>query len=199
MTARCTGCSTRENCHATEKPAPIVANFSTRGKRGGELAFQAALALYILQAILDTRSFMHLGRTQRRVSQPVCPVPSLGIHVPKCGKMWEEREARKPDKRDRRPVPDPPSEMLEPLPTKQSEIDEFNNKMFAFWNQVSLVGCPNCGRTFRYPARGTGDSDVRLLPAPMSCDEEHLLEKAKTSRSYLEAEEKVLTVPSPWL
>ena len=66
--------------------------------------------------------------------------------------MWEEREAQKPDKRDRRPVPEPPAELSEPLPTQPVKVDEFNNKMFAYWDQVSLVGCPICGRTFRQAA-----------------------------------------------
>eukprot|EP00803_Ostreobium_quekettii_P011182 evm.model.scf_2885.1 EVM.evm.TU.scf_2885.1 scf_2885:6075-7782(+) len=74
---------------------------------------------------------------------------SLHIHIPQCQKMWEEREAQKPDKRERRPVPEAPPEMSEPLPSKGNLIDEFNNKMADYWNRASLVGCPTCGRTFR--------------------------------------------------
>eukprot|EP00803_Ostreobium_quekettii_P009892 evm.model.scf_51.3 EVM.evm.TU.scf_51.3 scf_51:20961-32029(+) len=74
---------------------------------------------------------------------------SLHIHIPQCQKLWEEREARKDDEKDRRPLPEAPPELAEPLPTKAHLIDEFNNKMFAYWDQITLVGCQTCGRTFR--------------------------------------------------
>lgn len=57
-------------------------------------------------------------------------------------------EATKPPK-ERRAPPHPPPELDEPLPTRPEEIDEFNSKMFGYYNGVSLMPCPHCGRTMR--------------------------------------------------
>ncbi|GFR40425.1 hypothetical protein Agub_g999 [Astrephomene gubernaculifera] len=73
---------------------------------------------------------------------------SLTIHIPQCYEKWLKVEATKPAK-ERRPPPPPPPELDQPLPTRPHEIDEFNSKMFGYYNGVSLMPCPNCGRTFR--------------------------------------------------
>ena len=57
-------------------------------------------------------------------------------------------EANKLPKERKQPPP-PPPELDQPLPTDTAGIDEFNSKMFAYYNGVSLYPCPNCGRTMR--------------------------------------------------
>jgi hypothetical protein len=73
-------------------------------------------------------------------------------------------EAAKAPK-ERRPPPPPPPELDQPLPTTSQGMDEFNSKMFAYYNGVSLMPCPNCGRTMRWV---TGGSAVELVGGGLS-------------------------------
>lgn len=73
---------------------------------------------------------------------------SLPIHQRQCRQLWEDREALKRKKSERRPLPTPPPEMSEPLPTDREGILAFNNAMFKFWESRSLISCPYCARTF---------------------------------------------------
>lgn len=71
------------------------------------------------------------------------------MHVPQCQKLWEEREMKKA-KKDRRALPDSPVELnLESLPIDEVDIEAFNNKMYNYWNKISLLECKYCKRTFR--------------------------------------------------
>ncbi|KAK9825103.1 hypothetical protein WJX74_008848 [Apatococcus lobatus] len=49
---------------------------------------------------------------------------------------------------ERRPIPLEPAELEHDLPTSAADVDAFNARMFDYYNNRSLVGCPNCGRTF---------------------------------------------------
>ena len=53
--------------------------------------------------------------------------------------------------RERRRLPPPPPEIVEgmTLPTDGPGIDDFNARMYQYWDKVSLVSCPICTRTFR--------------------------------------------------
>ncbi|KAF5841482.1 hypothetical protein DUNSADRAFT_12647 [Dunaliella salina] len=73
---------------------------------------------------------------------------SLMIHIPQCQKKWIAVEEQKP-RRERRPLPPPPSSIAGgQLPTGKG-ADDFNEEMYQHWDQKSLVGCPFCARTFR--------------------------------------------------
>jgi len=56
-------------------------------------------------------------------------------------------EAKLP--RERRPLPPPPPELTEDLPTDPDGIDRFNADMFTYWDRVSLTVCRICTRSFR--------------------------------------------------
>ena len=73
---------------------------------------------------------------------------SLAIHVRQCRQLWEDQEALKQRKRDRRRVPTPPPELDDPLPTERDAIDAFNAKMLDIYEKRSMMACPHCGRTF---------------------------------------------------
>lgn len=55
-------------------------------------------------------------------------------------------------KEDRRALPCEPPEVNEPLPTDAAGIDDFNSKMFSYYNGVSLYQCEGCGRSFNSEA-----------------------------------------------
>eukprot|EP01023_Acetabularia_acetabulum_P047817 TRINITY_DN5041_c0_g2_i3.p1 TRINITY_DN5041_c0_g2~~TRINITY_DN5041_c0_g2_i3.p1 ORF type:complete len:467 (-),score=81.56 TRINITY_DN5041_c0_g2_i3:1644-3044(-) len=76
---------------------------------------------------------------------------SLKIHIPKCEEKFVKVESQK-QKSERRPLPMRPAELDDPLPKNSQDIDEFNNKMFSYYNGVSLVKCQKCGRTFNSEA-----------------------------------------------
>lgn len=90
---------------------------------------------------------------------------SLLIHVKSCQKKWVKQNEQQPPGK-RRPLPPPPPELADPgdpsslasstdallLPSKPEDIDAFNARMFSYWDQVSLEGCPHCGRTFNQEA-----------------------------------------------
>ena len=59
-------------------------------------------------------------------------------------------EAKLP--RERRPLPPPPPELTEDLPTSPDGIDRFNNDMYAYWDRISLMVCRICTRSFRAEA-----------------------------------------------
>eukprot|EP00210_Caulerpa_lentillifera_P004634 g4420.t1 len=78
---------------------------------------------------------------------------SLMIHIPRCQKLWIQREAKKPWKEDRRPLPELPTLIKDfpdvKLPTDPKEVVEFNNAMYEYWDRVSLCVCKLCGRSFK--------------------------------------------------
>lgn len=76
---------------------------------------------------------------------------SLLIHVEKCEEKWVAREETKLPK-ERRPVPPRPAELSAPLPTKPADVDAFNEAMSRHFNDVSLIRCPGCNRTFNEEA-----------------------------------------------
>lgn len=75
------------------------------------------------------------------------------LHIPRCQKLWEQREAQKPRKEDRRPLPELPPLMKDfpniKLPTEANEVLEFNNTIYEYWDRVSLCVCKMCGRSFK--------------------------------------------------
>ncbi|GIL72949.1 hypothetical protein Vretimale_4597 [Volvox reticuliferus] len=74
---------------------------------------------------------------------------SLMVHIPQCQKKWVMVEAQKP-RREQRPLPPMPPELERGvLPTRPEEVEEFNSRMYSYWDKVSLVACPICARTFR--------------------------------------------------
>lgn len=60
-------------------------------------------------------------------------------------------EGAKPNPRERRPLPPVPPELedMDHLPMDGPGIDAFNQRMYQYWDKVSLVSCPICARTFR--------------------------------------------------
>ena len=76
---------------------------------------------------------------------------SLPIHIPKCQEKWLQVESQRP-KAERRPLPEAPFDVSEPLPTKAEEIDSFNARMFEVYNGASLIKCERCGRSFHAEA-----------------------------------------------
>jgi hypothetical protein len=77
---------------------------------------------------------------------------SLLLHIPQCQKKWVMVESQKP-RQEQRPLPPPPPEIERGvLPTRLEEAEEFNSKMYSYWDKVSLVSCPICARTFRWGA-----------------------------------------------
>eukprot|EP00210_Caulerpa_lentillifera_P002406 g2307.t1 len=78
---------------------------------------------------------------------------SLLIHIPRCQKLWEERESLKPRKQDRKPLPDLPPFIKDfpniTLPTDPAEVKEFNDTMYEYWDRFSLYVCQICGRSFK--------------------------------------------------
>lgn len=81
---------------------------------------------------------------------------SLFLHIPRCQKLWEDREATKP-KKQQRALPPPPPELEGfpevTLPTDPEEVLAFNNAVYAYWDRVSLYVCSCCGRSFKYRAQ----------------------------------------------
>ena len=77
---------------------------------------------------------------------------SLFLHVPRCQKLWIDREATKP-KKERRPLPPPPPEYEGfphmTLPTDPEAVLEFNNAVYGYWDRHSLFVCAKCGRSFK--------------------------------------------------
>ncbi len=74
---------------------------------------------------------------------------SLLKHIPQCQKKWLMVEGAKP-RREQRPLPPMPPELeAGELPSRSEDIEEFNQRMYQYWDKVSLVGCPICARTFR--------------------------------------------------
>lgn len=77
---------------------------------------------------------------------------SLLLHVPRCKKLWEDREAVK-SKKECRSVPPPPPEYEGfpnlALPTDPDEVLAFNNAVYSYWDRVSLLVCSICGRSFK--------------------------------------------------
>lgn len=61
--------------------------------------------------------------------------------------MWENEEAKKPIGK-RRPMPQPPADMLGLIAKGDADsIDAFNDAAFENYNKA-LEKCPNCPRTF---------------------------------------------------
>ncbi len=74
---------------------------------------------------------------------------SLLKHIPQCQKKWLMVEGAKP-RREQRPLPPMPPELeAGELPSRSEDIEEFNQRMYQYWDKVSLVACPICARTFR--------------------------------------------------
>ncbi|KRX10239.1 hypothetical protein PPERSA_07324 [Pseudocohnilembus persalinus] len=78
---------------------------------------------------------------------------SINIHQNQCKVKWEKEQLLKP-KNERRPLPQPPKELE--LPNSKGmtpeELEKYNNQATQQYNDVSLVPCQNCGRTFREEA-----------------------------------------------
>jgi len=76
---------------------------------------------------------------------------SLEIHLKSCKQKWEIEEAKKP-KKDRRPIPEPPKSFDDVLISAKAgggmDMQSYNDDAFKQYNEVSLMACPNCGRTF---------------------------------------------------
>lgn len=76
---------------------------------------------------------------------------SIEIHLKTCRKKWEQEEEKKP-KKDRRPVPEPPKNFEEVVIGAKSgakvDLEAYNNDAFKTYNEVALLPCHNCGRTF---------------------------------------------------
>lgn len=70
---------------------------------------------------------------------------SLPIHIKACTKKWEDAEMLKP-RRERRPVPRPPSDA--PTGMTRAEMDQRNAAAMAAFETQAMKKCPNCGRTF---------------------------------------------------
>lgn len=79
---------------------------------------------------------------------------SLKPHTVKCRQLFLDRQATKANPADRRSVPEPPTEVLFPLPDLKdtAKVTAFNDKMFAVYNTHSLEPCGRCGRTFHADA-----------------------------------------------
>ena len=73
------------------------------------------------------------------------------IHVDNCEKKWVKKEETKPP-RERRPVPERPALLGEPLPKTAAGVESFNAAMFEAFNSASLIRCSGCGRTFNEEA-----------------------------------------------
>ena len=75
---------------------------------------------------------------------------SLDIHLKSCKKRWETEQAQKP-LRERKPLPQPPTEM-QTLTTagEGSEITmkAYNDVAADQFNKKVLEKCDGCGRTF---------------------------------------------------
>lgn len=95
----------------------------------------------------------HESPNPRTAPRPQYFGASLAIHVKQCEKLWEERERRKPE-RERRACPTVDGGggtalMAATLPTlSPRERREWNERAFASFNDVALVPCASCGRTF---------------------------------------------------
>lgn len=76
---------------------------------------------------------------------------SYEIHLKQCKDLWIAREALKPPK-ERKELPRDPTLDLTCLPsiegTKQLTLEESNALAEKTFNDVSLLPCPYCGRTF---------------------------------------------------
>lgn len=76
---------------------------------------------------------------------------SIDIHLKTCKKKWEDEESKK-DKKDRRPLPQPPKQFEEikakGMTLKQKDIDNLNEENFKHFNEESRVQCPFCPRKF---------------------------------------------------
>eukprot|EP00877_Chromochloris_zofingiensis_P013237 jgi/Chrzof1/8167/Cz03g00070.t1 len=75
---------------------------------------------------------------------------SLPIHIPQCQQKWV-RQQNTQLAGQHRPLPPTPDELADGgvLPKTKADIEIFNAKMFDIYNQLSLVPCGVCGRTFR--------------------------------------------------
>ncbi|CDW76549.1 UNKNOWN [Stylonychia lemnae] len=97
--------------------------------------------------------------------------PSKEIHIKSCKQKWEIEESKKPPK-ERRPVPDAPKSFDEVVIGAKSgqgaDIQQYNEDAFKQYNEVSLVPCHNCGRTFL---------PDRLQIHLKSCDKAHHSQK----------------------
>lgn len=137
----------------------------------------------------------HDGRA-RAVREILAILPQYGsasllIHVEKCEEKWVAREETKLPK-ERRPVPPRPAELSAPLPTKPADVDAFNEAMSRHFNDVSLIRCPGCNRTFNEEALekhrkcvlqctccaptcvlSTKLRDLRTLPGPVASQGVH--------------------------
>mmetsp|Transcript_33350 Transcript_33350/g.58491 ORF Transcript_33350/g.58491 Transcript_33350/m.58491 type:complete len:355 (-) Transcript_33350:43-1107(-) len=69
---------------------------------------------------------------------------SLGIHQKTCARLWEERESKKP-KKERKPLPQAPSEIA--IGGVQ-DIEAHNKAASAAFEEQVMRQCPNCYRTF---------------------------------------------------
>eukprot|EP00873_Tetraselmis_striata_P004724 jgi/Tetstr1/424988/TSEL_015458.t1 len=116
---------------------------------------------------------------------------SLGIHLPQCLSKWVANESQREPGKQRAP-PMPPPELADPatsqlrafkdgvaegvLPRRAADIEAFNKRMGAHWDQASLAGCPKCGRTFNWEAlekhekgcKGGGSKGSQQQPHPIT-------------------------------
>ena len=74
---------------------------------------------------------------------------SLDIHLKSCTKKWDTQEAYKPA-RDRKPLPQPPSEItaLADGAPSDSQMKLYNDAATEQFNNLVLEPCTRCGRTF---------------------------------------------------
>jgi len=90
---------------------------------------------------------------------------SLRLHVKSCVKQWEATENLRA-KKDRRPVPTPPSElttiydmMRRGVKIDPKIIDFYNEKAIRLWEEKFCLKCSDCGRMI---PRSRKDSHKRL-------------------------------------
>jgi hypothetical protein len=78
---------------------------------------------------------------------------SLGIHLRQCKKLWNQREALKPEY-ERKQLPTPPENFERAIASGDIEhmderaINAQNTAAFDSYNTEALDSCPHCGRSF---------------------------------------------------
>ena len=115
---------------------------------------------------------------------------SLPIHIPQCQEKWAKVQSAKP-KGERRALPPCPFDLDEPLPSSAEAIDEFNAKMFSFYNGVSLYQCKGCGRSFhaeayeKHVARCAGAAEAAAAAAKAAAAAPIAAPKAAAPSGYM--------------
>eukprot|EP00347_Sterkiella_histriomuscorum_P001028 403373615 len=110
---------------------------------------------------------------------------SIEIHLKSCKQKWEIEENKKPAK-ERRPVPQPPKSFDDMVIGNKNgekvDMQQYNDEAYKQYNEVSLMACHNCGRTF-LPDRLT----IHLKSCDKAASKKPLLEDNQKSNSTLTA------------